>query len=95
MVNRSEMKTEACDSMGDRLRSRMASTDWPLAYLNVTAISIGVLVGVWHWVPESIGRYELIPVGLVVCMYAVTSALHYYEATREDPARAIAVVDEW
>jgi hypothetical protein len=80
--------------MDDNHRGRAAATDWPLAYLNITAVSVGVLVGVWHWFPEAMRRYELVPIGFIVGMYAVASALHYYQVTRNDRVSAVAVDEQ-
>lgn len=68
--------------------------DWPLAYLNITAVSVGMLVGVWHWFPAAMRQYELVPISFIVGMYAVASALHYYQVTRNDRASAITVLDD-
>ena len=80
--------------MGDILRGRVVATDWPLAYLTVTAVSIGVLVGVRHWFPKSMGRYELLPLGFVAGLYGITSTLHYYEVSRVKTTREVVSVDE-
>lgn len=72
----------------------MAATDWPLAYLIITAISVGVVVAVWHWFREPTTRYELVFVGLIVGMYTTASVLHYYEATREEPTVGVTAMDE-
>jgi small basic protein len=72
--------------MGDRPGGR-AAADWPLAYLIITAISVGIIIGVRHGISKPITRYELVPIAFIVVLYTVTSAVHYYQTTRQKPPR--------
>lgn len=52
---------------------------WHRIYLSVTVLSVGVLVGVEHGFPRIPHRLELVVLGVIVAMFAVTSLLHWYD----------------
>jgi hypothetical protein len=80
--------------MADRTWVRTASAGWPLTYRIITAISVGILLGVWHWFPGATARSELLFIGLIVGMYTAASVVHYYRVTRTDRVSAGANLDE-
>lgn len=57
-------------------------TPWHVMYLSVTALGIGVLVGVQHQFPRVPDHLELAVLGVLVGMFTVTSLLHWYDVTR-------------
>lgn len=59
---------------------------WYLIYLSVTALSIGVLVGVRHEFPRISETLELAVLGVIIGMFTVTSLLHWYDVNRAGSA---------
>ena len=55
---------------------------WYMMYLSVTALSIGVLVGVRHEFSHVPNRLELTVLGVIIGMFTVTSLLHWYDVNR-------------
>lgn len=57
-----------------------------MIYLSVTALSIGVLVGIRHEFPHVSNRLELAVLGMIIGMFTVTSLLHWYDVNRAESA---------
>lgn len=67
--------------MRSDIDSRPPPFPWHTSYLIVVALSAGLLGALYHlfpWFRESAG---LVPAGVVVGMFTVTSLLHWYDVT--------------
>ncbi|WP_168215899.1 hypothetical protein [Halorussus ruber] len=53
---------------------------WHTTYLTVTALGVGLLVGVSR-LPTQFGVARLAPAALVVGLFTATSLIHWYDVT--------------
>lgn len=83
------------DIMRSVIRTRRESTRWPLVYLTVTAISVGLVAGVWYGLRDPARVAELLTVGFIAALYTITSAIHYYHVATTQRKQATPVVDKW
>lgn len=83
------------DIMRSVIRTGRESTRWPLAYLIVTAISVGLFAGVWYGLQDPARIAELLTVGFIAALYTITSAVHYYHVAKTQRKQTTPVVNKW
>lgn len=65
--------------MRRQLPPRGSPIPWPTTHLTVTALGIGLLVGIDRLFPGLRRVSEFAPAGLVVALFTVTSLLYRYD----------------
>jgi uncharacterized membrane protein AbrB (regulator of aidB expression) len=78
--------------MGDIPQTRSAAIEWPYVYLAVTVINIGMLIGIWYDLPESMEISELVTAGLIVSLYTTISMLYYFHTIQNERTERVTVV---
>jgi hypothetical protein len=69
------------------------ATEWPLAYLIITAISGGLIVGLQHRFPGLAPSATLAIAGLVVGLYTAISLCYYYQVSVSEAVGSVVVVE--
>ncbi|WP_435180839.1 hypothetical protein [Halorussus sp. AFM4] len=76
--------------MSDSKPGAVPAAGWPFVYLTVTALCLGLVVGLHSAFPGSTPPSRLVAVG-VVGLYAAISAFHYYASVHRPSSVAVPV----